>query len=144
MTLQNHPVLTPKIDPKIDPKNDLFQTLPNHPKNRGPKSVQKSVPNERVIKYPQKCALFCPPGAPKSGIWEKLPPCNTDKYRIGSVFGVQKVHFFAPRNPGGISPDFPGAPRARARRPGEPKNGVLERVDFGVVFDPIFDPIFDP
>ena len=45
------------------PKKGAFWGVPeNRPKKGGKKSVQKSVPNGRVIKYPFFCALFCPPG----------------------------------------------------------------------------------
>ena len=43
---------------------------PNCPKlsqNGGVEKVAQTVPTGRVIKYPKKCALFCPPGDPPGG-----------------------------------------------------------------------------
>ena len=63
------------------PRGDPFRP----PVPGGPKIVQNFVPTGRVIKYPKKCALFCPPpgGAPPGGsksalLWD--PPGAPKRY----------------------------------------------------------------
>ena len=52
---------SPRETPQIPPQDPQ-----NWPKI-GPEKSQIFVPTGRVIKYPKKCALFCPPGGPPRG-----------------------------------------------------------------------------
>ena len=89
------------------------------------------VPTGRVIKYPKKCALFCPPrcaappgGRPNGGPQGGLS--NTNKYGFGpetAKFGPVRpgAKFRPPGRPG--APRGGGAPRAPAPPGGPPRGG---------------------
>ena len=100
--------------------------------NGGWKKRPQTVPTGRVIKYPKKCALFCPPGgrpggAPRGGPRggpqggpqggspgpPKRGPNNTKTIYIGPRSGPSRG------GPGGVPGGVPGGPRgAPGGRPG--------------------------
>ena len=95
------------------------------PQKRGWKKVPQTVPTGRVIKYPKKCALFCPPGAPRGrpGRPKKGTPPGTPKmggqilyliiYRPGK--GPFWAHFWGSPGPG----KFPEISGTRISGPGQ-------------------------
>ena len=81
----------------------------------GPEKRDQTVPTGRVIKYPKKCALFCPPGGRAPG----GPPGGLFPYRGNTPPGTykmigkkaQKWPFLGPPGgPGGGPGGAPGAP----------------------------------
>ena len=108
----------------------LSWTPVSGPSRAGGENCPKTVPTGRVIKYPKKCALFCPPGAPggppRGGpFWGHIlyPPntpinCKILHKRVQK--GVKKGPFLGPVFGPFLGP--PGAPRAGgAPGPGGPE-----------------------
>ena len=89
--------------------------------NGGWKKRPQTVPTGRVIKYPKKCALFCPPGGEPPGEPKSAPQEAPQK----GGFLVQFDHLLAPKKAQkwpilGVPEGVPGRPRGapRAPRPG--------------------------
>ena len=67
---------------------------PNCPKlaqNGGGEKRAQTVPTGRVIKYPKKCALFCPPGGSPGG---EPPGRPKNAPRMGPFWGVFRLESY--------------------------------------------------
>ena len=89
------------------------------------KMYRNSVPTGRIIKYPKKCALFCPPGPPGT------PPDTPPGTPLPG--GVSRgVSGGSPGGPGvrgvwGVPPRYPPATRRlTAQMPMRPSRGALD------------------
>ena len=108
----------------------------------GPEKRDQTVPTGRVIKYPKKCALFCPPGGrppgrPSGGVFPyrgNTPILATNKYGKGpkmALFGAScgarpRGPAGPPGRPPGGGENFPA--RARPGRRGPPGRGPRDGV----------------
>jgi len=99
--------------------------IPPGPPNWGPpggpprgKKNQIFVPTGRVIKYPKKCALFCPPGGPAPR-GPGGPPGGTPPGDPLSNINIIYI-WPQPGGPGGVPGGPPGGPRGA---PGGPRAG---------------------
>ena len=99
--------------------------IPPGPPNWGPpggpprgKKIQIFVPTGRVIKYPKKCALFCPPGGPAPR-GPGGPPGGTPPGDPLSNINIIYI-WPQPGGPGGVPGGPPGGPRGA---PGGPRAG---------------------
>ena len=103
----------------------------------GPKSVQKSVPNGRVIKYPQKCALFCAPGDFWVFLGPKIPQNRrTISYGKSRFLPISRICTFCARGEFRADfRDFPGGEISGIFR--DPENGPQKRALFGPLFGPL-------
>jgi len=112
--------------------------IPPGPPNWGPpggpprgKKNQIFVPTGRVIKYPKKCALFCPPGGPAprgpGGPLGGTPPGDP-------LSNINIIYIWPqPGGPGGVPGGPPGGPRGA---PGGPRAGGAPGGPRGEIFPP--------
>jgi len=112
--------------------------IPPGPPNWGPpggpprgKKNQIFVPTGRVIKYPKKCALFCPPGGPAPR-GPGGPPGGTPPGDPLSNINIIYI-WPQPGGPGGVPGGPPGGPRGA---PGGPRAGGAPGGPRGEIFPP--------
>ncbi len=140
------PHLGPLEGPILGPKSGTSGQAHFDPPGRGGQKRAKTVPTGRVIKYPNKCALFCPPGGPGGAPPGKSAPRGyppwTPLSSTNSIYiSPKRALFWGPKKgpSGGAKKCPPGGPPRGG--PGGPILGVPRGVHFGAHFGPCLDPL---
>ena len=108
----------------------------------GSEKRAQTVPTGRVIKYPKKCALFCPPGGSPPGGAKSAPPDGPPGRGVRPPLGNTNTYIIAPDwgprrgLPGGAPGGARGAPGAPRGAPGPPRPGAAPAGKFSPARDP--------
>ena len=103
----------------------------------GSEKRAQTVPTGRVIKYPKKCALFCPPGGSPPGGPKSAPPDGPPGRGVRPPLGNTNTYIIAPD--WGPRRGLPGgAPGGARGRPGTPRRGLPGTPQNGPFLGPIY------